>query len=83
MYLFILYLYKYSVIYIYIYRYTDILHQGYISSRMASKASSATVGTGEEDVICHFESKYDEYCILIWEVFSFFSTFSGKNAGLQ
>ena len=39
---------------------------------MASKASSATVGTGEEDVICHFESKYDEYCILIWEVFLFF-----------
>ena len=67
----------------YIHRYTDILHQGYISSKMASKASSVTVGTGEKDVICHFESKYDEYCIFIWEVFLFFSTFSGKNAGLQ
>ena len=53
----------------YIHRYTDILHQGYISSKMASKASSATVGTGEKDVICHFESKYDEYCIFIWEIF--------------
>ena len=54
-------------------RYRYILHQGYISSRSVSQASSTMVGTGEKDVIWHFESKCDEYCIFLCEVFICFA----------